>query len=102
MNLTSQWLARLWGPQVSEELLAFEKRLGYTFRDRDLLRLALTHRSYANERQLAEQNERLEFLGDAVLGLVAAAVLYRDLADLPEGELSRRKTGSSDGVSAPK
>lgn len=93
MSFTSEWLARLWGgAQASEELLAFERRLGYTFRDRDLLRLALTHRSYANERQLAAQNERLEFLGDAVLGLITAAVLYHQHSDLPEGELSRRKS----------
>lgn len=92
MRPSSQWLTRLWGPRLSDELLDFERRLGYTFRDRDLLRLALTHRSFANERRLAEQNERLEFLGDAVLELVTATKLYHEHADLPEGELSRRKS----------
>ena len=93
MSRTAEWLRRrLWAAEVSEELSAFERRLGYGFRDHDLLRLALTHRSFANERQLGDQNERLEFLGDAVLGLVTARLLYREHPDLPEGELSRRKS----------
>jgi len=92
MNKAGEWLRRLWGADVSADLRAFEQRLGHAFGDRDLLRLALTHRSFANERQLANQNERLEFLGDAVLGLVTARLLYREHPDLPEGELSRRKS----------
>ncbi|MDX1644098.1 MAG: ribonuclease III [Thermoanaerobaculia bacterium] len=92
MSPPSDWLRRLWGTQVSEALRSFEGRIGHAFRDYDLLRLALTHRSYANEMQLRHQNERLEFLGDAVLDLVTAAVLYARHPDLPEGELSRRKS----------
>lgn len=69
-----------------------EKSLGYRFRDRGLLELALTHRSYANEQGLAEHNERLEFLGDSILGAVAAAWLYTTHPELPEGELSKRKS----------
>ena len=65
--------------------------LGYTFRDPNLLRLALTHRSAANEAGTAH-NERLEFLGDAVVGLVCAAWLYGELPDDAEGELARRKS----------
>jgi ribonuclease-3 len=57
--------------------------------DADLLRLALTHRSYAYERGGLPTNERLEFLGDAVLGLVVTATLYRNFPDLPEGQLAR-------------
>lgn len=92
MSLTSEWLRRLWGTEISTELRSFERTLGYGFRDYDLLRLALTHRSFAHERRLVDQNERLEFLGDAVLGLVTAAMLFGRHADLPEGELSRRKS----------
>ena len=69
----------------------FEKRLGHRFRRPELLELALTHRSRANERGTEEHYERLEFLGDAVLGLVCAEWLYRHQPDLPEGELSRLK-----------
>jgi ribonuclease-3 len=69
----------------------FEKRLGHRFRHLDLLELALTHRSHANERGRDEHYERLEYLGDAVLGLVTADWLYRKHPELPEGELSRLK-----------
>src|ERR1700680_1811366 len=69
----------------------FEKRLGARFRPLDLLELALTHRSHANERGRDEHYERLEYLGDAVLGLVTADWLYRKHPELPEGELSRLK-----------
>lgn len=68
-----------------------EERLGYTFRDRKRLEGALYHSSYANEhRSLGiHSNERLEFLGDAVLGVVTADYLYRRHPDLPEGDLTR-------------
>ena len=68
-----------------------EERLGYTFRDLKRLEGALYHRSYANEhRSLGiHSNERLEFLGDAVLGLVTADYLFRKHPDLPEGDLTR-------------
>lgn len=67
-----------------------EKRIGYTFRDRQLLKKALIHRSHRNESRYVEEenNERLEFLGDAVLGLLIAEALYRAYPDEPEGELS--------------
>ena len=68
-----------------------EAKIGYTFRDRTLLRNALTHSSYANEHrdQGIPSNERLEFLGDSILGLVVADHLYRTRPDLPEGDLTR-------------
>jgi len=69
-----------------------EAALGHRFVDPALALIALTHRSYANERGLAEHNERLEFLGDAVLGLLAAEWLYRRHPERPEGELSRAKS----------
>ena len=65
--------------------------LGYTFRNKALLENALTHSSYANEnreRHLPD-NERLEFLGDSILGFVVAEYLYRNFPDKPEGELTR-------------
>ena len=70
---------------------ALERLLGHRFRDRGLLDAALTHRSFAHERGAGEHYERLEFLGDAVLGLVAAERLYREHPEEPEGELSKRK-----------
>lgn len=68
-----------------------EQALGYRFRNITLLQNALTHSSYANERwrDSLASNERLEFLGDAVLGFVSADFLYRKHPDLPEGELTR-------------
>ena len=70
-----------------------EKKLGYTFRDPSLLRAALYHSSYANEHRAVgiRSNERLEFLGDAVLGFVTAEYLYAKHPDLPEGDLTRRR-----------
>lgn len=62
--------------------------LGVDF-DAEMLTLALTHRSYAYENGGLEPNERLEFLGDAVLGLVITDHLYRDHPDLPEGQLAK-------------
>lgn len=68
-----------------------EAKLGYTFRDPSLLRAALYHSSYANEHRASgiRSNERLEFLGDAVLGFVTAEHLYKKHPDMPEGELTR-------------
>lgn len=67
-------------------------RLGYTFRDPLLLTLALTHPSARNEHNLPDDNQRLEYLGDAALGLAIAATLYLDHADLGEGELTVRRS----------
>ena len=70
---------------------ALEAKLGYQFRNRRLLENALMHSSYANERRAAGcvSNERLEFLGDSVLGMVTAEKLYTLFPDMPEGKLSR-------------
>src|SRR5215210_4294512 len=70
---------------------SLEKKLGHRFKRADLLELALTHRSWANEQGIPEHYERLEFLGDAVLGLVTGEWLYQNHPELPEGELSKRK-----------
>ena len=68
-----------------------EKKLGYTFRDPELLALALTHSSWSNERRLGHKgcNERLEFLGDSILGFVVAEALFQTYGDKPEGEMTR-------------
>lgn len=68
-----------------------EKALGYTFKNKDLLRAALYHSSYANEHRGSgiSSNERLEFLGDAVLGVVTADDLFTKYPNLPEGDLTR-------------
>ena len=70
-----------------------EEKLGYRFKDRGLLEHAMTHSSYANEHRGAglTSNERLEFLGDSVLGLVVADYLYKKHPDMPEGELTRTR-----------
>jgi len=69
-----------------------EARLGYRFKNRALLENALTHSSYANERHTPMgSNERLEFLGDAVLGMVTARYLYEKHPDEPEGDLTRTR-----------
>ena len=68
---------------------ALEQRLALAMHDPDLLRLALTHRSFAFESGGLPSNERLEFLGDAVLGLVVTAHLFRTLPAAPEGRLAK-------------
>ena len=70
-----------------------EQKLGYHFQNRALLENALTHSSYANENRGRglQSNERLEFLGDSVLGMVTADYLYRVHPDLPEGDLTRTR-----------
>ncbi len=70
-----------------------ETALGYRFRNITLLQNALTHSSYANERwhDSLMSNERLEFLGDSILGMRVAEYLYRNFPDRPEGELTRMR-----------
>ncbi len=67
----------------------FEQIIGYTFKDKELIRHALSHSSYANERKRANgSNERLEFLGDSVLSIVVSDYLYKNL-NVPEGDLTK-------------
>ena len=72
-------------------MTALEERLGYSFRNRALLETAVTHSSYANENRASGIvcNERLEFLGDSVLGVTVADFLYRHFPDMPEGRMTR-------------
>jgi ribonuclease III len=73
---------------------SLERALGIRFRDRALEIAALTHRSYAFEQNLAVTNERLEFLGDAILGMVVTDVAYRQFPDLSEGELAKLRAAT--------
>jgi ribonuclease-3 len=73
------------------KLRDFEDKLGYTFHDRELLELALCHSSYAHENGLPNSNERLEFLGDAVLELTVSHLLYNFFINSTEGELTRKR-----------
>ena len=68
----------------SPDLIALQQRLQHQFADPKLLAQALTHRSFSSD-----HNERIEFLGDSVLNLAVAAMLYEQLSELPEGDLSR-------------
>ena len=74
-----------------EKRMEFEKRIGYSFKDPELLVTALTHSSYSNEIRLKKQecNERLEFLGEAVLELISSEQIFRNHPDQPEGDLTR-------------
>jgi ribonuclease-3 len=98
------------GAEASQPLAALEQHLGYTFRDRELLQLALTHRSFAYEKRgidvrakdrprigSGEDNERLEFVGDAVLGLLVAEALYRQFPACSEGDLTRLRAALVSG-----
>lgn len=74
---------------VVEPIAALASRLGLGSADLGLLTQAMAHRSWCAETEGAESNERLEFLGDAVLGLVVTDYLFRTYGDLPEGELAK-------------
>jgi len=76
----------------TEQLPEFQKKLGYSFKNRQLLEEALTHASYANERGSSVYNERLEFLGDAVLELISSEMLYGNFKDYDEGKLTRLRS----------
>lgn len=67
-----------------------QEKLNYCFKDKDLIVTALTHSSYANEHR-CQSNERLEFIGDSVLGMVVAMHLYRSFPQLPEGKMTRMR-----------
>ena len=70
-------------------MTTLEQKIGYMFHDRSLLETALTHSSYANEKKNSESYERLEFLGDSVLGFLTAAFLYGRTPAIPEGRMTK-------------
>ena len=78
---------------MNRRLKELEERIGYVFENKDLLFDAMTHSSYANEHRIQKRrcNERLEFLGDAVLEVVSSDYLYHKHPDLPEGELTKMR-----------
>jgi ribonuclease-3 len=79
-------------PGFEPDLGAVEERIGHAFDDRALLLTALTHRSWAHEAgEEAQDNESLEFLGDAILAFLVADLLYRSFPGLDEGRLSKHK-----------
>jgi len=78
-----------------DELLfeSLEKKINYEFKNKDLLKNALTHKTYAFEAEIPlEFNERLEFLGDSILGFIVAEQLYKENRYFSEGELTRRRS----------
>ena len=82
----------LCGKKFTMSLTALQNRLAYNFRDENLLRLALTHPSVAHESGVAsEHNQRLEFLGDSVLGLVLSQKLFEKFPDADEGVLTKSR-----------
>ncbi len=82
-------------------LTSVEEKLGYVFENKDVLTLAFIHRSFVNESKGAalNHNERLEFLGDSVLGLIIADYLYHRLPGYPEGQLSQLRSRLVDASS---
>ena len=85
--------SKLYWPRVDTAISAFEERLGYRFQRADLLRRALTHKSYSHEAKDAavRHNETFEFLGDSVLGFVIGDLLFRHFPELDEGALSKMR-----------
>lgn len=89
--------------QLQARVSEIEERLGVFFENKKFLELAFVHRSYVNEhKEVPEHNERLEFLGDSVLGLAVADYLYRTLPGRPEGELSQLRSRLVDAQSCAK
>lgn len=78
----------------SRAIEQLEQRIGYTFREKGLLKQALTHSSFANEQKINKWDdyERLEFLGDAVLELVSSEYLYKTHSRMPEGEMTKKRS----------
>ncbi|MDR3020206.1 MAG: ribonuclease III, partial [Treponema sp.] len=72
-------------------MAAFQKAAGFKFKNQGLLNLSFMHRSVSNETSQRSNNERLEFLGDSILGAVCATLLYESYSDKNEGELAKIK-----------
>ncbi len=85
------------------ELKKLEKAIGYTFNDIKKLETALTHSSYSNEQKAkgipSECNERLEFLGDAILSMITSEYIYKKYPNVPEGDLSKLRAEAVEGDS---
>ena len=70
------------------KLEQLEKNIGYTFKNKELLKTALTHTSYAHDKKI-ESNEKLEFLGDSILEFITSEYLYNNYKNLKEGEMTK-------------
>jgi len=78
---------------MEKQINKLEEKINYCFKDKDLLKKALTHKTYAFEAKTPiEYNERLEFLGDSILGFLVAEQLYKTNKYFSEGELTRRRS----------
>ena len=71
--------------------MGLEEKIGYVFKDKKLLEIALTHTSYANETKGKNNNERSEFLGDAVLELISSEYIFKNYPNLSEGEMTKTR-----------
>lgn len=71
--------------------MILEEKIGYDFKDKGLLHLALSHTSYANETKNAQSNERIEYLGDAVLEVISSEYIYKTYPKMPEGEMTKTR-----------
>lgn len=91
MSFLSSLFARKTGGEERSKIRPLEEAIGYSFGDFSLLKKALTHKSFVNEKQLSalDQNERLEFLGDAVLELAMSTILMKAHPAASEGDLSK-------------
>jgi ribonuclease-3 len=76
---------------IRSKQMSLENKIGYTFKDKKLLKTALSHSSYAHETKGQESNERIEYLGDAVLELVISEYLYSNYQKLTEGEMTKTR-----------
>ena len=76
---------------MQKNMVELEKAIDYSFKNKRLLKTALTHSSYANENKMDYYNERLEFLGDSVLGIVISDHLFVNNPNLPEGKLTKTR-----------
>lgn len=72
-------------------IMDLSKKIGYSFKDKKLLELALTHTSFANETKGRVSNERIEFLGDAILELITSEYIYKTYSNLSEGEMTKTR-----------
>ncbi len=72
-------------------MLPIEQKIGYIFKNKKLIEVAMSHTSYANETKNAHSNERLEFLGDAILELISSEYLFNNYPEMPEGEMTKTR-----------
>lgn len=78
--------------EIEKTIYEFEKKINVIFKDKNIIKIALTHSSYANERKGAKYNERLEYLGDAVLELIISEYLFTNFSDKSEGDLTKLRS----------